>query len=94
MANATNEAPLAAEVEVYRHPTWQTADAMWVKDAYWLTHRTECMAYVQEYYRPTSSTGLLAADEEPQSPPNNDTRAVWRRRSGMQSCAAAAPTAA
>ena len=53
VANATREAPIAVDVSVYRHPSWNvTGTAMWMSDPSWAWHRSVCMARVQQHYQP------------------------------------------
>ena len=98
VANVTRMPPVSVDVEVFRHPTWQSGSAMWQQDKGWIAHRTVCMARIDQYYRmhggvPSSiqNSELAGIDSaRPQGSHVMETNTVWRRGDQHKTC----PTAA
>lgn len=50
VANASRRPPRAVDLVVRRRPTWKSHTAMWVADADWKLHRTQCLTEIQRYF--------------------------------------------
>jgi hypothetical protein len=55
----------------------------WKTDKRWTEHRAECMAHIQEHFRPEA---LRREAERPRGPSALQTNAVWQRSYGSAQC--------